>query len=89
MIDYRVEDNSVCHIGLNELKNTSMGEECCCICSSLIELFSHPWIDNNRCTHTTRIYCCIVEHNIELNNNGMISHHHGGCELFTERENKR
>jgi hypothetical protein len=86
MISYNVNDDSSCHMDPKNPHPVGHGTECCCICKYQIEVFSHPWIDKKPMSNSTGIYVCIVGHNLEENNRGMISHKHGGCEMFDKKE---
>jgi hypothetical protein len=59
-------------------------DECCCICKNQIELFKHPWnkINKGSVTDSTNMYVCIVEHNIDKTNKGILfEKKHSSCEL--------
>lgn len=62
--------------------------ECCCNCKNQIELFKHPWnkINKGACSETTNMYACIVQHDCDQTNTGIIfEKQHGFCEMHVPK----
>lgn len=58
-------------------------------CRYLIELFKHPWNKQFKgaCSESTGLYACLIEHEIDNNNNAMIFDTITvGCEMYDSKE---
>jgi len=86
MITYEVNDETKCLLG-PEFSNTPIGRgvECCCICKSQLKVNSHPLVDEQKMIKETGFFVCILFYLMENSNHCVISHKHGGCEMFEKR----
>ena len=77
------------------MKNTQVSNcdkgyknNCCCGCKYQLELFKHPFnnINKGKCTESTNMYVCIVEHDLKRNNKStLFENKHGICEMHVKK----